>query len=136
MKIFEAQCDVIKICQKRRDATRSKIRYKLHLKFGNSSFKVGRSTPVLIFMTSHMPLYSVSSCGTPARCHRYILLLLCHMSDINSWRMKNALAEKRHNSLQYKLRTFRQMLCMHLVCCHWFGVKRVSSPPHTFHDNR
>ncbi len=41
-------CDVIKIRLKRRDATRS-IRLKLHIKFGNPSFKIGRSTAVLIF---------------------------------------------------------------------------------------
>ena len=41
--------DVIKIRIIRRDATRSKIKYKLHLKFGNPSFKIGRSTAVLIF---------------------------------------------------------------------------------------
>ena len=40
-------CDVIKIRLKRREETRSKIRYKLHLKFGNPSFKIGSSTAVL-----------------------------------------------------------------------------------------
>ena len=35
--------------KKRRDATRSKIKYKLHQKFGNPSFNVGRSVAVLIF---------------------------------------------------------------------------------------
>ena len=42
-------CDVIKIRLKRGDATRSNIKLKLHLKFGNPSFKIGRSTAVLIF---------------------------------------------------------------------------------------
>ena len=41
-------CDVIKKRLKRRDATKSKIKYKLHLKFGNPSFKIGRSTVVSI----------------------------------------------------------------------------------------
>ncbi len=72
-------CDVIKIRLKRRIATRSKIEWKLHLKFGNHCFKIGSSTAVLIcsgwfpfplliaiflfngiFMTSHMPLSSAS----------------------------------------------------------------------------
>ena len=67
--------DVIKTRLKRRDATRSKRKQKLHLKFGNPRFKIGRSTAVLIisgwfpfpllvaillfrriFMTSHMTL--------------------------------------------------------------------------------
>ena len=41
-------CDVIKIRLKRRDATRSKLEKKLHLRFGNPSFEIGRSTAVLI----------------------------------------------------------------------------------------
>ncbi len=64
---------------KRRDTARSKIKLKLHLKFGNHSFKIGRTTAVLIFsswfpfpllvasllfrrifMTSQMPLSSAS----------------------------------------------------------------------------
>ena len=75
-------CDVIKIRLKWRDATRSKIKYKLHLKFGNPSMKIGRSRAVLIFsgwfpfqllvaillfrrifMTSHMTLSCASICS-------------------------------------------------------------------------
>ena len=41
--------DVIKIRLKRRDATRSKIKQKLYLKFGYPSFKIDRSTTALIF---------------------------------------------------------------------------------------
>ena len=41
-------CDVIKIRLKRRDATRSRVILKLHLKLGNPSFKIGLSTTVLI----------------------------------------------------------------------------------------
>ena len=41
--------DVIKIRLKRRDATRSEIKLKLLLKLGNPSFKIGRSTAVLLF---------------------------------------------------------------------------------------
>ncbi len=40
---------VIRIRLKRRDTTRSKIKYKLPLKFGNPIFKIGRFTAVLIF---------------------------------------------------------------------------------------
>ena len=39
-------CDVIKIRLKRRDAMRSKIKYLI---FGNPSYRIGRSTAVLIF---------------------------------------------------------------------------------------
>ena len=41
-------CDVIKIRLKRGDA-RINIKWKLHLKFGNPSFKIVRSTAVVIF---------------------------------------------------------------------------------------
>ncbi len=75
--------DVIKKRLKRRDAIRSTIK-KLHLKFGNPSFKIGLSTAVLIFsgwfpfpllvayllfrrtfMTSHMTLSSASTRSSP-----------------------------------------------------------------------
>ena len=42
-------CDVIIIRLKRREATRSKINFKLHLKFDNPGFKKGRSIAILIF---------------------------------------------------------------------------------------
>ncbi len=42
-------CDVINVIRlKRRDATKSKIKKKLHQKFGNVRFKIGHSTAVLI----------------------------------------------------------------------------------------
>ena len=71
-------CVVIKKRLKR-IATRSKIKLKIHIKFGNPIFKIGRSTAVLvitgwftlpilvaillfkrILMTSHMTLSSAS----------------------------------------------------------------------------
>ena len=42
-------CNVIKKRLEKRNATRIKIKQKLHLRFGNPSFKIGRSTAVLIF---------------------------------------------------------------------------------------
>ncbi len=85
-------CDVIKIRLTRRDGTRSKIKYKPHLKFGNPTFKIGRSTVILIFsgwfpfpllvaillflhifMTSHMTLSSVSVITSPPTLPLFIL---------------------------------------------------------------
>ncbi len=78
-ELESVMCDVINIRLKRRDAARSKIEHKFHPKFGNPSFKIGRSTAALLFsalflfpllvasllfrhmfMTSHMTLSSAS----------------------------------------------------------------------------
>ena len=53
MEVREAlescMCDVIKKRLKMKDASRSEIKEKLHLKLGNPSFKIGRFTAVLMF---------------------------------------------------------------------------------------
>ncbi len=79
---FEAlesvMCDVIKIRLKRRDATRSKIKLKLHQKFGNASFKIGRSLAVLI-LSSWFPFPLLVAILLFRR-----IVLTFHMSTLSS----------------------------------------------------
>ncbi len=97
--------DVIKIRLKRRDATRSKIKLKIFLKFGNPSLQIGCSTAVwiisgwfpfsllvavlvfrhILMMTSHMTFSSASEVGLKGILHTKPSQFNFILANLKTW---------------------------------------------------